>query len=391
MAPSVHIPETLNAAESEDTVNARGMKKLPFPGFAGMRYALKRSLVEFWFEHGLDRAATLTFFTVLTASPALLAVYSIATLVLADYSASIVALTDDFVATYIPDQYGKYVTRIVNIIIGSAKSGLVALTIGILMSLISSSAYVRAFSRSANAVYRVSEGRSLIEYHAIMLATTLVMLVGSFGLILSVAINRSLVTGLLEPLSDTLNIQDTVTFLLDGFFPVWDWIRWPIIVLVLMVLIDALYYATPNVRQRRFRWLSTGSAVAIVGVAITGWLLTVYLARFASFNPYGAMGAVIAMMVALWVINAMLLFGFKLDAEIERVRQLRAGIPAERHIQLRPKAVGAAIAEQKIHQNLINKATEIRMKHEDIDTAEFEAMQPDAAETDPAMHVAPPQ
>ena len=84
------------------------------------------------------------------------------------------------------------------------------------------------------------------------------------------AINRSLVTGLLEPLSDTLNIQDTITFLLDGFFPVWDWIRWPIIVLVLM--------DKPPV-QRHLPAAAGGKGVAPPGT------------RFVTFNMSGGPGA----------------------------------------------------------------------------------------------------
>ena len=131
-----------------------------------------------------------------------------------------------------------------------------------------------------------------------------------------------------------------------------------------MILIGSLYYFTPNVRMRKFRWLSTGSALAIISSLIIGKALQLYLFNFAASNPYGAMGAVIALMTALWSINVVVVFGFKLDAEVERMRQLRAGLPSERYIQLPPRATAAAEGEQKIHQNLEKQAAEFRTEEE---------------------------
>lgn len=388
MSPAQQIKHTLQAYESADASFAQSAKKLPPVGWKGALYALKRAGIEFFLELGFDAAAKLTYYTVLTFAPALLAIYSIATLMLAGYTDDLNRLTEDFITSYVPAEYADTIRNVISTIIGSATGGLVALTIGIVLALISSSAYTRAFSRTANSIYGVSEGRTLVRYHLLMIAITLLLLIGTVVLLISIIVNDQLVITIVEPIARPLGIESTTRQIIDFSISVWSWVRWPVIILMSMILIGSLYYFTPNVRMRRFRWLSAGSALAIISSLIIGKALQLYLFNFAASNPYGAMGAVIALMTALWSINVVVVFGFKLDAEIERMRQLRAGLPAERYILLPPRAIAAAEGEQKIHQNLENQAAEFRTEEPDsLDTLPAEATdelssQP-TAETDP--------
>ena len=99
-----------------------------------------------------------------------------------------------------------------------------------------------------------------------------------------------------------------------------------------------LYYATPNVQQPKFRWLSIGSALAIVAWALASLGFGVYVSNFGSYNKtYGALAGVVVFLLWLWITNLALLFGAELDAELERGRQLQAGNAAERELQLPPK------------------------------------------------------
>ncbi|WP_297451883.1 YihY/virulence factor BrkB family protein [uncultured Corynebacterium sp.] len=388
MSPAQQIKHTLQAYESADASFAQSAKKLPPVGWKGALYALKRAGIEFFLELGFDAAAKLTYYTVLTFAPALLAIYSIATLMLAGYTDDLNRLTEDFITSYVPAEYADTIRNVISTIIGSATGGLVALTIGIVLALISSSAYTRAFSRTANSIYGVSEGRTLVRYHLLMIAITLLLLIGTVVLLISIIVNDQLVITIVEPIARPLGIESTTRQIIDFSISVWSWVRWPVIILMSMILIGSLYYFTPNVRMRKFRWLSAGSALAIISSLIIGKALQLYLFNFAASNPYGAMGAVIALMTALWSINVVVVFGFKLDAEIERMRQLRAGLPAERYILLPPRAIAAAEGEQKIHQNLENQAAEFRTEEPDsLDTLPAEATdelssQP-TAETDP--------
>ena len=77
-------------------------------------------------------------------------------------------------------------------------------------------------------------------------------------------------------------------------------------------------------------------------LAIGVWVLAslgfgVYVTNFGSYNStYGSLAGVIIFLLWLWLTNLALLFGAEVDAEVERVRQLEAGLPAERTLQLEP-------------------------------------------------------
>ena len=111
------------------------------------------------------------------------------------------------------------------------------------------------------------------------------------------------------------------------------------ILLFVIAAVAILYYVTPNVKQPRFRWISVGAGTAIlIWVVGVGCLFGFYVANFASYNKtYGALAGVIVFLLWLWITNLALLFGAELDAELERGRQLQAGLPAEQELQLPPK------------------------------------------------------
>jgi hypothetical protein len=112
----------------------------------------------------------------------------------------------------------------------------------------------------------------------------------------------------------------------DVSLTVWNIARWPLILALMVLAVAALYYATPNVQQPEFRWISVGAGVAIVTWVVASVLFGLYVANFASYNKtYGALAGVIVFLLWLWITNLALLFGAELDAELERGRQLQAG------------------------------------------------------------------
>jgi membrane protein len=116
---------------------------------------------------------------------------------------------------------------------------------------------------------------------------------------------------------------------------VWSIAKWPIIVVVVMGMFAVLYYVAPNVRQPRLRWVTPGGVVAVLAWIVTSAGFGLYVANFGSYDKtYGSLGGVVVFLVWLWMSNLALLFGAEFDAELERSRELAAGLPAEESLQL---------------------------------------------------------
>lgn len=334
-----HIDDTLEAVDAPGPESSKKPDTPPKLTGASWKYALRRAVKEFAADKGTDLAATLTYFTVLSLAPALLAVFSILSLFLASSADEVTTLVDGLVTEYVPADYQELVVDLVDNVTGSATGGIIALIIGIATALWSASAYVKAFSRSANRIYGREEGRGLVKQTGTMLLTTLVMLVGIVLILVAVALSEPLVRGLLGPVAGPLGLEGLLDFALSTFLPVWTWVKWPVIVALLVVMTAVLYYFTPNVQQPKFRWISMGALVAIIGIALAGVALYFYLSLFAGYSSYGAIGTVMALLFALWIFNIVLLLGLEVDVEVERARQLQAGIEAESNIQLPPREV----------------------------------------------------
>jgi membrane protein len=119
---------------------------------------------------------------------------------------------------------------------------------------------------------------------------------------------------------------------------IWDIAKWPVLLLLFVVMLAVLYSAAPNVRHGGFRWISPGAALAVVIWLIASGLFAVYVANFSSYNKtYGALAGVIIFLIWLWISNLAILMGVEFDAELEHERALREGIPAEDDMFAIPK------------------------------------------------------
>lgn len=115
---------------------------------------------------------------------------------------------------------------------------------------------------------------------------------------------------------------------------VWWAAQWPVLLGGLLVAFAVLLYLGPDVKHRRWQFLTPGSLVAaLIWIAVSG-LFAVYTAKFGSYNKtWGSLSAVIVTLTWLWLTGLALLFGAELNAELERSRELRQGEPAERELQ----------------------------------------------------------
>jgi len=287
-------------------------------------YVAKRAGREFIAHQSFDIAASLTFFSVLALFPALIAVFSILGLVGQGTRSADAVL--DIAGAVAPEQIIEVLRGPIEQFATSPGAGL-ALAVGLVLAVWTASGYVSAFSRAMNRIYGIEEGRPIWKLKPLQLLITLLGLV-----ILVVMVVGLLVSGpLAQAIGDALGIGATAQ-------TAWSIARWPVLAVLLVLMVAVLYYATPNARQPKFRWLSPGAAIAIVALVIVSLGFGFYVSNFANYAAtYGALGGVVVFLLWLWLANMALLFGAEVDAELERARELQAGLPAEEVIQLPPR------------------------------------------------------
>jgi membrane protein len=113
----------------------------------------------------------------------------------------------------------------------------------------------------------------------------------------------------------------------DTAVTVWTFAKWPVLAVAVMVLIAVLYWAAPNVKQPKLRWLTPGGAIGLVTLVVASALFGFYVANFGSYNKtYGTLAFVPLFLTWVWISNLALLFGAEFDAELERQRRIEGGM-----------------------------------------------------------------
>jgi membrane protein len=287
---------------------------------------LKRTVTEFKADNCTDWAAALTYYGVLAVFPAAIALLSIIGLV-GDPKKTTDQLLQ-IVDTLGPASATETFAGPIEQIASKPSAAGFAFVVGLATALWSASGYVGAFGRAANAIYEVEEGRPFYKLRPLQLLVTLVCVV----LLAAVALALVVTGPVTQAIGDAIGLGDT-------FLTVWDIAKWPVMALVVSFIFSLLYFATPNVKQPRFRWFTVGGVVALVTWILASAVFAFYVATFASYSKtYGSLAAVVIALVWLWISNIAVLFGAELNAELERGRELEAGMTeAERTIQLPPR------------------------------------------------------
>lgn len=320
----------------------------------GMKGTLKRTLAEFSSKGGTDLAASLTYYTVFSIFPALLAIVSLMPLVGGgDDSVDrvITLLQEDFgVAQEQLDPIQGYLEDLTAV--GGAG---IFFVIGLLGAMWSASNYVNGFSRVMNKVYGVREGRPIWKLRPWMLMITAIVLICVVLVIAALVLSG----GIAEAVGSAVGLGDTAVM-------VWGIAKWPVVVGIVVFIIALLYWGTPNVRPPKFRWLSGGALLGLAVVAVSTAGFGFYVANFGNYDAtFGAVGGVIVMLTWLWLVNTALVLGAFFDAELERGRQLAAGLPAEEDFQLEMRdSSGAEKAEEK-QAALVAESRRIRLEADD--------------------------
>ncbi len=306
----------------------------------GWKFTAKSAFAEFQRDQCTDLAAALTYYSVLSIFPAILALVSLLGLFGQGESttAALLDIVNQLGQGKVAEQLQGPIDQIVN-----ARGAGLALVVGLAGAIWSASGYVGAFGRSMNRVYQVDEGRPIWKLRPVVLLITIGLVIMAALVLVGLVISGPLA----EALGDAVGLGDlSVT--------VWGIVKWPVMLGIVIVMVAVLYYATPNVRQPKFRWVSVGAAVAILIWVLASVAFGFYVSNFSSYNKtYGSLAGVIVFLLWLWITNLALLFGAEIDAELERARQLQAGIEAEETVQLPPRDTrNSEKAEEKLERKI---------------------------------------
>lgn len=294
---------------------------------SGALATLRRTFGELVEDNLTDWAAALTYYSLLSLFPALIALVSLLGL-FGDPRSTTASLTE-IITSLGPRSAAETFSGPVESITADRGAAGLALGLGLAAALWSASGYVGAFMRASNVIYETREGRPFWKLAPLQIAVTLAMV-----LMMALLAVGLVATGpVLDAVARPIGLSATAV-------TIWSIVKWPLMIAVFLAMVEVLYYASPNVKLRGFRWVSAGSVVAIAAWAIASALFAFYVANFGSYDKtYGTLGGLIALLVWFWISNLAILFGHQLNAERERSLELEEGRPrAERTIQLEPRA-----------------------------------------------------
>ena len=306
----------------------------------GWRYTAKAAFGEFQRDQCTDLAAALTYYSVLSVFPAILALVSLLGL-FGQGEATTTALLD-IVRQLGQGEVATQLQGPIDQIVMARGAGL-AFVVGLVGAIWSASGYVGAFGRAMNRVYQVDEGRPIWKLRPVVVLLTI-------GLVIMAAL---VLVGLVVSGPVATAIGDAVG-LGEASRTVWEIAKWPVMLGIVVVMVAVLYYATPNVRQPKFRWVSVGATVAILVWVLASVAFGFYVSNFSSYNKtYGSLAGIVVFLLWLWITNLALLFGAEIDAELERTRELQSGIEAEKTLQLPPRDTrNSEKAEEKLEKKV---------------------------------------
>lgn len=192
----------------------------------------------------------------------------------------------------------------------SINSPAVALAIGILLSVWAMSSYATAFGRAANTVYEIQEGRRFTKFRALMILLSLFLLVAFAAVFVLLLTTQNAA----EVFAHELGIG-------EPWVSVWMIGRWPVLLVVLTFIVAVLFYATPNVRREKRRWVGVGALFAIIVWGSATAVFALYVSTVSNYDRvYGWLGGALALLVWMYITNIAMVVGLEVDAEFTRVR-----------------------------------------------------------------------
>ncbi|MER7167576.1 YihY/virulence factor BrkB family protein [Micromonospora sp. NPDC000207] len=303
--------------ESDGAARLSAPRRIRQLNWRTWRGVLVRSGQNFLRDNCVDLAAALTYYGVLALFPSTVVVVALVGLVsdgeqtvdtvldlAREMGAGSIVANDSFV-------------EVVRGVVDQQSGARALLSFGLVGALWSASGFISSFTRAANTIYGVTEGRPFWKLRPLQMG-----LAGVALILLALVATGLIVSGpIADAVGDLVNAGGLAV-------TVWNVSKWPLLALMLMTLLSLLFWIAPNVRQPRFRWLTPGGAVALLVWVVVTFGFGLYVSNFGSYDvTYGSLGAVIAFLVWLFMSNCALMLGVQINAELQRGRRLQAGEP----------------------------------------------------------------
>jgi membrane protein len=294
-------------------------------GGLGVVDLAKRVWSEFSEDEVADRAAALAYYFLFALFPALLFLTALLGLLpIPDLMDRLMA----YVAQAMPGDAASIIEKTLHEIVAGAGGSL--LSIGVLGALWAGSNGMSSIMSALNVAYDVKETRPWWKSKLLAIGLTL----GFSVFILSALVLLVFGPKIGEKVAAVVGLGAVFTF-------VWNIVSIPVIMILVAIGIALVYYLAPNVEQH-WRWVTPGSAVALVLWLAASFALRFYVTNFANYNAtYGSIGGVILLMLWLYLSGMALLLGAEVNSEIEHAAARRGAPDAKEAGEQEPGEAGA--------------------------------------------------
>jgi membrane protein len=264
---------------------------------AGWKDVAKRVKAEMRDDHSSLSAAGVAYFVFLSMVPALAALVSVYGLV-ASPSQVEHRVRSAFAA--LPSDARKLLTSQLTNMVGTSSGALgIGFVVALALALWSASSGVMHLMEAIGVAYDEAEGRGFVRRRGVALAFTIAGIVVAIGLVTAMTA--------LPALTDVAAFRWVLRVVV-----------WVVVALVLLGGLAALYRVAPDRDDPKWRWVTPGSLVAIVALVLVSVGLQVYVSNFGNYNAtYGALAAVVLLMLWLYLCSLVVVAGAQVNAELE--------------------------------------------------------------------------
>jgi membrane protein len=254
-----------------------------------------------------DRAATLTYFAMMSLFPGLLV--GVTLLGLFGQQSLVTDATNYLTDHGLDDDTAKVVSRVLQNMVNASGGALgVTLVVSLVLALNGASGAFGAAGRALNVVYDVEESRGMVRRKVTDIATVLVVIV-LFAVVLAAIFLGGQIA---DDLFGKIGLGSSAA-------TIWSYARWPVALVAATVAYGLVYGIAPNIVPRHIRWITPGAAVGVGLWIALSLAFSIYVRNFSSYGAvYGAFAAAIILLLWLYLSANAFLFGAELNAELER-------------------------------------------------------------------------